>query len=526
MIRPRPALTLWLVVVAACRGQGLGPATPAATSSSAGASPRVVVALEPGLAEGPLDGRLLILVAPVTPRADPEPRFQLTDGDDTAQVFGVDVDGWDGRTPRRVEGDVAGYPLASLAALPPGEYTVQALFNRYETYRRADGHVLKLPPDRGEGQQWNLKPGNLLSTPCKLRIAPGETAAVTLDQVIPPLPPPRDSALIRNVSLRSERLSAFWGRDVELGAIVLLPAGWDTHPTARYPLLVYHSHFGSTLTGWRETPPDAALPAVDLDGLRRECPDGHGAACARHGYERYMQEASHRFYQQWIGPRFPRVILVQINHANAITHELLPHIERRFRASAPAGRAACTAARRAAGRRWRRRSSIPTNTTARSPTAPTRWTSVRTWPSTSTHTTTPTCRAARSARPRAPPRATRTARHAAPWRWTTPSSSRSARARARGSSSTSGRRCTRRSARTATRSASSTSAPAPSTRPSHPMPDAVFRYGARDGHCWSGDAAHLNFESRMTYHARFIPMLVDHFLRTAPRGAGVKSWRY
>jgi len=60
----------------------------------------------------------------------------------------------------------------------------------------------------------------------------------------------------------------------------------------------------------------------------------------------------------------------------------------------------------------------------------------------------------------------------------------------------------------------------------NPKPDVRFAYGARDGHCWSGDAEHMNFESRLTYHSRFIPLLVEHFLRTAPKGADTRSWRY
>jgi hypothetical protein len=60
----------------------------------------------------------------------------------------------------------------------------------------------------------------------------------------------------------------------------------------------------------------------------------------------------------------------------------------------------------------------------------------------------------------------------------------------------------------------------------HPHSDAVVRYGVRDGHCWSGDAQHMNFESRLTYHARFIPLLVEHFLKSAPAGADTRSWRY
>jgi hypothetical protein len=61
---------------------------------------------------------------------------------------------------------------------------------------------------------------------------------------------------------------------------------------------------------------------------------------------------------------------------------------------------------------------------------------------------------------------------------------------------------------------------------SNPRSDAVVRYGLRDGHCWSGDAEHLNFISRLTYHSRFIPLLVEHFLKTAPKRADTKSWRY
>ena len=66
-----------------------------------------------------------------------------------------------------MDGGAFGYPIRSLADVPPGEYRVQALLNRYQTYERADGHVVKLPPDRGEGQVWNrearqplLQPGD------------------------------------------------------------------------------------------------------------------------------------------------------------------------------------------------------------------------------------------------------------------------------------------------------------------------------------------------------------------------------
>ena len=47
---------------------------------------------------------------------------------------------------------------------------MQALLHRYETFHRANGHTVKLPMDRGEGQQWNLAPGNMYSKPQKLKL--------------------------------------------------------------------------------------------------------------------------------------------------------------------------------------------------------------------------------------------------------------------------------------------------------------------------------------------------------------------
>ena len=63
--------------------------------------------------------------------------------------------------------------------MPAGDYFVQALLHRYETFHRADGHVVKLPMDRGEGQHWDLAPGTRAALPDEyperaLYIADGE----------------------------------------------------------------------------------------------------------------------------------------------------------------------------------------------------------------------------------------------------------------------------------------------------------------------------------------------------------------
>ena len=285
----------------------------------------------------PLDGRLLFLVST---DSTAEPRRQIADGPETQLVFGTDVNGWAPGADVWVDGSAFGYPVRSLAALPAGRYWVQAVLNRYQTFRRSDGKVVKLPPDMGEGQQWNAKPGNLYSTPRWMRLDPRLRILnrVTLDQEIPPIAPPADTKYIKHIRIESKLLSAFWGTPMFLGAHVLLPEGFDTHPEARYPLVINHGHFPADIDGFRPEPPDPDLK-----------PD-FSARFNLAGYNRIQQEQAHQFYRDWTGPGFPRVLLVEIQHptpyyddsyavnsanngpyGDAIMRELVPEIERRFR---------------------------------------------------------------------------------------------------------------------------------------------------------------------------------------------------
>jgi hypothetical protein len=87
----------------------------------------------------PLDGRLLVIVS----RLDgAEPRFQVSDGPSGQPVFGIDVEGWRPGTAATIDGRVLGFPLDSIADIPAGTYTVQALLHVYETFRRGDGHTV------------------------------------------------------------------------------------------------------------------------------------------------------------------------------------------------------------------------------------------------------------------------------------------------------------------------------------------------------------------------------------------------
>jgi hypothetical protein len=285
----------------------------------------------------PLDGRLLLLIS-TNDKA--EPRFQITAGADTQLVFGTDVEGLAPGVETVVDDSSFGYPLRSLAELPRGEYFVQAFLHRYETFHRADGHVVKLPMDRGEGQQWNAAPGNLYSPPRRLVLDPeeAETVHLALDLEIPPIAPPKDTKYIRHEKIQSDLLTKFWGRPMSIGACLLLPEGFDAHPEARYPLIVFHGHFPATISGFRETPPDPNLK-----------PD-YSERFHISGYNRIQEQYAYEFFKEWTGPNFPRVIVMEIQHANpyyddsyavnsanlgpygdAIVRELIPYIEKKYR---------------------------------------------------------------------------------------------------------------------------------------------------------------------------------------------------
>ncbi|MGB6309547.1 MAG: hypothetical protein WBF89_17310 [Steroidobacteraceae bacterium] len=297
------------------------------------------IALSPAGGGPPLDGRVILMVSADLTR---EPRTHVEPDEPLASpyLFGLNVDGLAPGRAVVLDDNAFGWPARRLSAVPAGDYLVQAVLNRYDTYRMPDGRVLKLPPDHGEGQQWARKPGNLYSTPIRVHIDPSHPlrTALVLDQQIAAIPDKADTEFVRHVRIRSELLSRFWGRDVFIGAHVLVPQGFDSHPQARYPLMVFHGHFPDDISEFRTTPPD---PDLKPDFSQRF----HLA-----GYNRIQQQEAYAFYQKWISKDFPRFLVIEIEHANpyfddsyavnsanlgpygdAINRELIPEIERRFR---------------------------------------------------------------------------------------------------------------------------------------------------------------------------------------------------
>ena len=291
---------------------------------AAAAAPSFDVKFDTAARATPVDGRLIVVVSK---DLEKEPRFEVSWGLETQQVFGIDVDGWKPGESKSVGPETQGHPVRSLRDLAPGKYNIQAVLNVYETVHRADGKTLKVPLDDGEGQNWSRSPGNLFSKARVMEIGADSVVSLELTDVMPPVAPPKDTKYVRHVRIQSKLVSEFWGRPMYLGAIVVVPDGFDEHPEQRYPVAFQQGHFPADFREFRETPPEA-----NARGRQRA-------------------QAMHRFYQDWTSGRLPKMLVVLTQHAtpyyddsygvnsanmgpygDALTQELYPYIEKQFRA--------------------------------------------------------------------------------------------------------------------------------------------------------------------------------------------------
>jgi hypothetical protein len=320
----------------------------AAKPAAKPASERFEISFPKEMSAAPLDGHVLLLISN---NDEKEPRFQISFmTPDSQQVFGIDVDRLAPGAATVIDAAALGYPAESLNDVPAGDYWVQAVFNIYETFHLGNGRTLKLPPDKGEGQHWMVKPGNLYSKPKKLHLDPksGQTLRISLTEKIPAVddnPKIVDSVVgwdaandehtivdnkwVKHIRIQSDLLTKFWGRPTYLGAVLLLPDGWEDHPDAHYPLIVEQDHFSRD------------LPGVVAFRTRPPTENGKDDRAAKAGY---------KLYQDWTAGRLPRVIVLTIQHAtpyfddsyavnsenvgpygDAITQELIPDIEKKFR---------------------------------------------------------------------------------------------------------------------------------------------------------------------------------------------------
>jgi hypothetical protein len=277
---------------------------------------------------GPLTGRVILIISRTQ---TPEPRMQV--GPNATPIFGVDAEALTPGQAVTIDENTFGHPVESLSQLPVGDYFVQAVFNVYTECKRSDGHTVWVHWDM-DGRSFNTSTGNLYSEVQKIRLDPaaGYRVGLVLNKVMPPpADQPANTKWVKRIKIRSEALSRFWGIPVTLGATVVLPKGYDEHSEVRYPVIYAQGYLGAPAFYFNEDPNSVR----NQEGLRT-------SSNVQPGYE---------FFQEWTSDKFPRFLLVtfvepspffpdaySVNSANngpygdAITQELIPAVEKQFRA--------------------------------------------------------------------------------------------------------------------------------------------------------------------------------------------------
>jgi len=244
----------------------------------------------------PVSGRLIVVLGR-SPR--PEPRRTLgRTGLDSAPAIARDVAEWETGSAAVLDASCVAFPIESLDRLPAGTYFAQAVL------RRNRDLVL------------NDAPGDLYGPPVRVDLDPARGGVCRLDLAseVPPETHPAETEYLRYVQIESKLLSEFHGRPISLRAGVILPRNFAADGDRRYPLRVHVGGYGERYTR--------------VAGRMRE---------------------GSPFRDAWTADDAPRMLFLmldgagplgdpyQVNSANsgpygdAITQELIPHVEARFR---------------------------------------------------------------------------------------------------------------------------------------------------------------------------------------------------
>lgn len=280
---------------------------------------------------GAITGRAFVVISA---KDQPEPRLAAGSWGDSGPLFGVDVNALAPGQAALIDANTPGAPVATLREIPAGDYYVQAILNVYKEFHRADGHTVWLHMDQWEGQHFNRSPGNLYSEVQKVHLdaAAGGHIRLSLTNIIPPVSVPPDTPWVKHIKIQSSMLTKFWGHPMYIGAIVLLPKGYDEHPHVSYPVVYEEGHFSLRAPFGFSTEDQPISPQMRarLTNLNRET-----------GYE---------LYQSWNSDDFPRMIAVTFQHptpyyddsyavnsvnngpyGDALVKEMIPYLEAHFR---------------------------------------------------------------------------------------------------------------------------------------------------------------------------------------------------
>jgi hypothetical protein len=289
----------------------------------------------------PITGRVFLIVSNAK---NPDPRIQILEPETSPPFFARDVSALRPGENVAIDANTPGYAVSRLAALPAGEYYVEAFIWSYEEYHRADGHTIWAPAQWGP-QVFTLEPGDLYSTVERVRLDPshGISLHLSMDHVLTQAQSAaflgggdpaydHDTPWVKHIRILSPSLTRWWGRPIYLGATILLPRGYATHPHAHYPVVYNQGHYYQPVPWEFTADKSTETPAAIAAGKR----DGMGT-----GYE---------FYQAWNSAHFPRFLLVTFQHpcpffddsyavntancgpfGDALMNELIPYVESHYR---------------------------------------------------------------------------------------------------------------------------------------------------------------------------------------------------
>jgi hypothetical protein len=262
---------------------------------NANPSLRFEITVAKGLIEIPQNGRLFVTVSG---KPQPEPRMMIGNtGRDMPPVFARDVNKFSTGSTGTIDSSAVAFPIDSLAELPAGEYYIQALFDSNIDLKSVNS------------------PGNLYSKVLKANLDPkqGGVIKIELTEKVPAEELPQDTESVKFIKLKSEMLSKFHARPIYLRAGIILPKDFEKEPSRKYPLRVHIGGYGARFTGVQRM---------------AQSPD---------------------FKSAWAADDAPRMIVVQLDgdgpfgdcyqvnsdnngpYGDAITQELIPYIEKKFR---------------------------------------------------------------------------------------------------------------------------------------------------------------------------------------------------
>ena len=257
------------------------------------AQSKIEVRIDPSVVKSPAEtGRVLLILQKAGDngggrrRGGGEPRFGIgATSKFSSPYFGVDMDNF---TPDKVavfDDSATAFPVEKLGDVPAGEYTAQAVF--------LTNRDICLPNEFG----------NLITKPTPIKWDPKakDTHRLTLAERLPDEHLPKDTATVKYLKFPSKLLSDFHKRPMFYRLSIVLPGNFEKEQDKNYLLCVHIGGFGTRYQSGGFLRPDPRFVQILLDGA------------GPYGDPYQVNSANN-------GP-----------YGDALTQEVIPHIEKTFR---------------------------------------------------------------------------------------------------------------------------------------------------------------------------------------------------